>query len=179
MADPILPMITTVIPTYRRPQLLRRAIRSVLDQSYPHFRLCIYDNASGDETGELVARLASQDTRIHYHCHQQNIGAQSNFIYGYSRVRTPFLHLISDDDFLLPGFFAQAIGALEGKPLPRSFPAACYPRTSLGRLGAFFATERVLESLIGLQNCFACSRPIRAPGPVHYSGVRRWSAWVE
>ena len=48
------PTITTVIPTYRRPELLQRAIRSVLDQSYPHFKICVYDNASNDRTPDVV-----------------------------------------------------------------------------------------------------------------------------
>jgi len=48
------PLITTVIPTYRRPAMLRRAIRSVLSQTFPDFRLCVYDNASGDETAVVV-----------------------------------------------------------------------------------------------------------------------------
>lgn len=49
------PIITAVIPTYRRPRLLRRAIKSVLAQTYPHFQVCVYDNASGDETSVAYA----------------------------------------------------------------------------------------------------------------------------
>ena len=45
------PLITTVIPTYRRPHMLQRAIRSVLDQTYPHFKICVYDNASKRRNG--------------------------------------------------------------------------------------------------------------------------------
>ncbi len=52
------PQITTVIPTYRRPKLLRRAIESVLAQTYPHLKVTVFDNASGDETPEVVAELA-------------------------------------------------------------------------------------------------------------------------
>ena len=33
------PLITTIIPTYRRPKLLQRAIKSVLNQTYPHFQV--------------------------------------------------------------------------------------------------------------------------------------------
>ena len=113
---PAEPLITTVIPTYRRPEMLRRAIRSVLDQTYPHFRICVYDNASGDETAEVVNTLASRDSRIRYHCHPENIGAQNNFLFGVSQVDTPLVHLISDDDFLLAGFFAQATSALNKNP---------------------------------------------------------------
>jgi glycosyltransferase involved in cell wall biosynthesis len=75
----MLPKITTIIPTFRRPQLLRRAIRSVLAQNYDRFRVCIYDNASGDETAAVVGQFAREDPRVHYYCHSSNIGAWDNF----------------------------------------------------------------------------------------------------
>ena len=109
------PLITCVIPTYRRPQVLRRAIWSVLDQSFTDFKICVYDNASGDETSRMVEALAALDPRVHYHCHLENIGFQENFIYGLSRAETPFVHLISDDDFLLPGFYLRAVEALRAQ----------------------------------------------------------------
>ena len=40
MSSQIQPQITTIIPTFRRPKLLRRAMLSVLEQDYPAFRLC-------------------------------------------------------------------------------------------------------------------------------------------
>ena len=42
------PTVTAIIPTYRRPRLVRRAIESVLAQTYPHVRVLVCDNASGD-----------------------------------------------------------------------------------------------------------------------------------
>jgi glycosyltransferase involved in cell wall biosynthesis len=60
--------ITTVIPTYRRPRLLSRAIRSVLSQNYPHLEVHVYDNGSGDGTPQVVAELAERDPRVKYHC---------------------------------------------------------------------------------------------------------------
>jgi len=92
MQSTVEPVITTIIPTYRRPNLLRRAIISVLNQTYPNFQLCIYDNASGDETPEVVAEFAKHDSRIKYYCHPENIGALNNFNYGMERVNTPFFH---------------------------------------------------------------------------------------
>jgi glycosyltransferase involved in cell wall biosynthesis len=111
----MLPKITTIIPTFRRPRLLRRAIRSVLAQNYEGFRVCIYDNASGDETAAVVTQFAREDPRIDYHCHASNIGAWNNFKYGIDQVGTPYFNLLSDDDALLPGFFEAAIGALESQ----------------------------------------------------------------
>jgi glycosyltransferase involved in cell wall biosynthesis len=110
------PLITTIIPTYRRPKLLRRAISSVLAQTYPHFRLCVYDNASGDETASVVVEFARGDPRVHYHCQPENIGALRNFIYGAERVDTPFFSFLSDDDLLLPAFYETALAGFEKYP---------------------------------------------------------------
>jgi len=114
------PLITTVIPTFRRPRLLRRALKSVLNQTYPHFRVCIYDNASGDETAQVVTQTAQGDPRVQYHCHSQNIGMSKNFVYGQERVETPYFSFLSDDDVLLPNFYQDA---LEGF---RKFPEAAF-----------------------------------------------------
>jgi len=101
--------ITTIIPTYRRPKLLQRAVRSVLNQTYGDFQVCIYDNASDDSTAAVVDELAQNDPRIKYHRHSQNIGLIRNFSYGMKQVTSPFFNLLSDDDVLLPRFFETAI----------------------------------------------------------------------
>lgn len=110
------PLITTVIPTYRRPKLLRRAIDSVLDQTYPHFQVCVYDNASGDETAEVVAEYIQDDDRVSYIKHKKNIGACNNMIKGVESVNTDYYSLLNDDDFLLPDFYRNAMQAFERSP---------------------------------------------------------------
>ena len=110
------PMVTTIIPTYRRPALLRRAISSALAQTYPHIRVCVYDNASADETADLVAEFAKRDPRVHYFCHPENVGAFANFSYGLNAVATPLFSFLSDDDVLLPDFYTTAVEQLEQRP---------------------------------------------------------------
>ncbi len=115
--------ITTIIPTYRRPEKLKKAIQTVLDQTYPHFKVCVYDNGSGDETAAVVSAFA--DRRIHYFCHPRNIDAAPNFEYGMREVQTPFFSFLSDDDLLLPDFYANALRGFE------EFPQAAF---SAGRV---------------------------------------------
>lgn len=110
------PHITTIIPTFRRPRLLRRAIASVLEQDYHHLQVCVYDNNSEDETKSIVHEFSKQDARVKYYCHVENIGSLANFIYGMSRVRTSFFSFLSDDDYLLPNFYRRAIEALNRHP---------------------------------------------------------------
>jgi len=116
MDEALKPMITTIIPTYRRPQQLKQAIRSVLQQTYPHFQVCVYDNDSGDDTALIITELAKVDPRIKYYCHEENIGAYNNFQFGLEHVETPFFSFLSDDDFLLPDFYQIALGRFEEYP---------------------------------------------------------------
>ena len=110
------PLITTIIPTHCRPTLLRRAIYSVLNQTYPHLQVCVYDNASGDETAFVVAEIAKKDLRVKYYCHSKNIGALENFIYGMKHIETPFFSCLSDDDIILPNFYQTAMEEFQRYP---------------------------------------------------------------
>lgn len=110
------PVITTIIPTYRRPRLLQRAIRSALNQSFARLEVCVYDNASGDETAGVVAQMSRSNPRVTYHCHPHNIGAVNNFRYGMSQVQTPFFSCLSDDDLILPWFYESALEVFDRHP---------------------------------------------------------------
>ena len=130
------PLITTIIPTYRRPKMLGRAIRSVLRQTYPHFQVCVYDNASGDETASVVTEIAKTDPRVKYHCHPENIGSIKNFIYGMEHVETPFFSFLSDDDILLPEFYQTAMEGFENFPDAIFSAGATIYMTNKGKITA-------------------------------------------
>ncbi|MFQ5766974.1 MAG: glycosyltransferase family 2 protein, partial [Acidobacteriota bacterium] len=110
------PRITTVIPTFRRPRLLRRAILSAQAQTCRDLVISVADNASGDDTASVVAALASRDQRIRYHSYAENRGATANFQYGMEQVDTEFFSFLSDDDLIFPGFYEAALKALEEHP---------------------------------------------------------------
>lgn len=109
-------LITTVIPTYKRPLLLKRSIMSVLSQTLPNLEVLVCDNASNDETETIVRQIMQKDSRIKYHKHSKNIGSYPNFNYGIQSVNTPFFSLLSDDDLLAPDFYEKALAAFEKFP---------------------------------------------------------------
>lgn len=85
---------------------------SALHQTYPHVRVCVYDNASGDETEAIVREIAARDPRVRYQCHARNIGSYNNFNHGIREVDTDFFALLSDDDVFVPTFFEKTVEAL-------------------------------------------------------------------
>ena len=109
-------LITTVVPTYRRPQLLRRAVVSALSQSYGQLKVCVFDNASGDETEEVVSSLIRQDARVSYIKNERNVGAVANMMRGAASVSTGFYSFLNDDDFLLPNFYQNAMNGIRKSP---------------------------------------------------------------
>jgi glycosyltransferase involved in cell wall biosynthesis len=67
------PTVTIVIPTYNRASQLGRSISSVLGQTYGDFELIIVDDASTDNTAEIIGTLG--DKRVKYIRREQNGGA--------------------------------------------------------------------------------------------------------
>lgn len=96
--------------------MLARAVASALAQKNVPLRVNVFDNASGDETGGVVAGLMGLDQRLHYFCHETNIGGGANFDFGLRSVDTPYFSILSDDDYLLPGFYERALHGLESHP---------------------------------------------------------------
>ena len=108
--------ITALIPTYRRPKLLLRAMHSVLGQSYKNIQLSIFDNASKDNTKDVVANLSKSDKRIKYYCNESNIGALANFKRAFKSIDTPYFSILSDDDCIAMDLYENAINVLDNNP---------------------------------------------------------------
>lgn len=104
--------LTIIVPTYKRPRLLKRALLSLMNQKYQDVKIMVFDNDSSDETLQVVKELMAQDSRIFYHCHEKNIGAIANFDYGIKQVTTPFFAFLSDDDVVMPDCYDDAITAM-------------------------------------------------------------------
>jgi glycosyltransferase involved in cell wall biosynthesis len=107
------PRITTIVPTYRRPVLLKRAVLSVLNQTRQDFIVRILDNASGDETERVARDLMRADPRVEYHRHPENIGSLANMIHGMAGVETPYFNVLCDDDLLMPTFLEKGMALHE------------------------------------------------------------------
>jgi glycosyltransferase involved in cell wall biosynthesis len=110
------PQISIIIPTYRRPALLKRALKSALKQTYSNFKVQIYDNASGDATPEVAAEFMKCDPRIFYHCHSENIGMLGNYQHAFNKVDTAFFTFLSDDDIIFPWYLDTVLEGFKHYP---------------------------------------------------------------
>lgn len=91
-------MVSIVIPTYNRAELLGGAIKSVLEQTYQDFEVLIIDDCSTDSTAEVIASF--NDKRIKYTKLLQNSGGSAlprNI--GLEIAQGNYIAILDDDSF--------------------------------------------------------------------------------
>ena len=106
-----LPKVSVCIPTFNRAEMLREVIISVLTQSFQDFELIISDNASQDQTQEVMASM--KDDRIRYIRNETNIGMIQNFNQCLARARGSYITIFHDDDLMLPDNLRLKVRALD------------------------------------------------------------------
>jgi glycosyltransferase involved in cell wall biosynthesis len=93
------PLISVIIPTYNRKQLLERTLYSVLTQSYKNLEAIVINDAGEDVTD--VIRYFS-DSRIKYFVNEKNLDLAGTRNVGLNKAKGDYLCLLDDDDIYLP-----------------------------------------------------------------------------
>lgn len=105
-------MISVIMLTYNRAELISRAIESILNQTYRAFEFIIVDNGSTDDSGKIADCYAAQDTRIQViHRDRGTIGAGRNT--GLDAAKGEYITFIDDDDWAEPDFLEFLLGLAE------------------------------------------------------------------
>ena len=98
-----MPKISVIIPTYNRANLLPRAIKSVLNQTFKDFELIIVDDCSTDNTKEIIKGFQKQDSRIKLIILEKNSGAPAHpKNIGIKEAKGKFVAFLDSDDEWLP-----------------------------------------------------------------------------
>jgi len=92
--------VTVVMAVHNGSQYIRTAIDSLLAQTYLDFRLLIVDDASTDDTRDIVRTYA--DPRIELVCLERNIGQTAALNVGLQRASTPWIARMDADDYAAP-----------------------------------------------------------------------------
>jgi GT2 family glycosyltransferase len=117
-ALPSQPLISLLMPTYNSPERwLREAVDSIRTQLYPHWQLCLVDDAStAPHVRPILEALAREDSRIRLRFRSRNghISAASND--ALVMADGEFVGLVDHDDLLAPHALAMVAIELASHP---------------------------------------------------------------
>jgi glycosyltransferase involved in cell wall biosynthesis len=77
--------------------------------------LIISDNASPDDTSQVVQKFIDTGLSVRYHRHPENIGSDANFISCFHMAAGKYFWLCGDDDIITPGTLDQVLGHIAGQ----------------------------------------------------------------
>lgn len=110
-----LPLVSIIIPTYNRKDMLRRAIDQALKQDYPNIEVIITDNCSSDGTHELIKKEYENISNLKYNRNDTNLGPVLNVRNAlFNLAKGEYCIITSDDDFLIDStYITKAVAFLE------------------------------------------------------------------
>jgi glycosyltransferase involved in cell wall biosynthesis len=147
------PLVSIILPTYNRERLLPRAIKSVLEQTFPHFELLVVDDGSTDNSAEVVASF--DDARIRYIKHDRRRGGGAARNSGIRSSCSTYVAFQDSDDQWLPDKLARQMERFKEAPAEVGAFYCGYIRVGPGTAEHYFPqphirrTEgKILESLL-------------------------------
>lgn len=109
------PCVSIVIPTYNRAHLIKKSLKSVLNQTYQNFEIIVVDDGSTDNTQEILESF--NENRIKYIKHKQNKGTAAARNTGIKHSKCDFIAFQDSDDEWFPEKLEKEMKAFENSTI--------------------------------------------------------------
>jgi glycosyltransferase involved in cell wall biosynthesis len=113
LSEAKLPAISVVVTCYNCRDYVADALRSIARQSYPDFECVVVDDASTDDSAEVVRRTLEEmaDARFSQLRLDKNVGQTGATRRGLAATRAPFVCFVDSDDLWHPTFLERHLAA--------------------------------------------------------------------
>lgn len=122
------PLVSVCVPTFNRAHYLPQCLESILGQTFGDFELIVQDNASTDETPNVVTQC--RDPRVRYYRNDRNLGQIPNINCGIAHATGDYVSVCHDDDVYASTMLQRQVDTL-----------ARYPRVGLVHTAVWLMTE--------------------------------------
>ena len=95
--------LSIAIPTYNRSYFLDNNLKQLLKEYNTNFEIIVQDNASTDNTEEIVEKYIKLGLPIIYERNLINLGWTKNFEICFKKAKTKYMILLGDDDIIVNG----------------------------------------------------------------------------
>lgn len=101
--------VSVLIPTFRSAQYVGRAIESACSQTARDIEVIVCDNASDDDTWDVIEAKAAGEPRMRIFRNQSNMGPVRNWLRCAREARSEYVCLLFSDDWYEPDFVAESL----------------------------------------------------------------------
>ncbi|MBF2066720.1 MAG: glycosyltransferase family 2 protein [Calothrix sp. C42_A2020_038] len=108
------PLVSVITPTYNRPEYLKQALTSAVNQTYQNIEIIVSDNCSPESPQAIVESF--NDPRIRFYRNSSNLGMLVNTITAFKYARGKYVASLLDDDMWEPDYLAKLVPLLEQNP---------------------------------------------------------------
>ena len=106
-------LLTIAVPTYNGAKTIRNMLDILLPQVDNRVEIIICDNASTDDTGDIIEEYVQKYPFIQNIRNEKNIGPDSNFLLCMTMAKGKYTLLLSDDDILVENSLKDILDFLE------------------------------------------------------------------
>jgi glycosyltransferase involved in cell wall biosynthesis len=112
----IMQLLTIGIPTYNSAPYISATIDSLKNQTYQDWKCLVSDDASSDNTLEIVRKMVANDPRFELKSQTNRLGPEGNWNFLLSRTETKYFKLLHADDLLHPKHLQILINTITANP---------------------------------------------------------------
>ncbi len=105
------PLVSVIVPTFNRPELLVETLKSILNQTYKNIEIIVVNDA-GKDVEELITSL-NNENKIRYIRHPDNKGLAASRNTGIKAAKGKYIAYLDDDDIYYPDHIKTLVSFLE------------------------------------------------------------------
>ncbi len=109
------PLVSVVIPCYNHELFVQEAIQSIINQTYKDWEVIVVDNASTDNTSEVMAKYLERG-QISYVVNDKNYERSYSRNRGIQMAKGDYISLLDSDDVLYPDCLQKAAAFIASNP---------------------------------------------------------------
>lgn len=148
--------LSIIMPNYNHAQYISEAFDAIAGQSWKPFEVIICDDASTDNSVEVIEKIVKNSPIVKLLKNEHNIGVTNSVNYALKHVSGDYLYIVSADDKILPGFFEKSMKLLTQYPQAGICSTLSFIMDKQGRRKGF-----ILNPIVSTKPCFFSPEKVR------------------
>ncbi len=139
-------LVSVIVPTYNRENLIIRALNSILNQTYKNIEIIVVDDSSQDNTFQKVNQFSNKIHKITYIRNKKNVGPAVSRNIGIRKSKGDYIAFLDSDDVWLATHLEESIKILQEENAYLS-SAFWYERREGEEEKAFYNEEHIKAAI--------------------------------